>query len=189
MLVADRDQIVQVFLNLLSNGVKFSHTSGQITITVGPGGPERARVTVRDEGVGIPPEAVGRIFERHFQARPAGGAEQPAGSGIGLAIVRDILRLHGCTIEVASEEGRGTTFTFTLPLAPGSGTTHAPEPVRLEGARDAGAPAKQPGDVAPAAAADETPRTIDEGAAPSGPPISRTLRPRLRIIRRPPSAS
>ena len=184
-LEADRDQIFQVFLNLLSNGVKFSHASGQITITVGPGGPERARVTVRDEGVGIPPEALGRIFERHFQARPAAAMERPAGSGIGLAIVRDILRLHGCTIEVASEEGRGTSFAFTLPLAPGTGTTSEPLRADLEPAQGASAETPSPQVAAPPPRADEVPRAPDEVVLPGGTPTSRTLRPRLRIIRRP----
>ena len=85
-------------------------------MTEGAAERDHVSVSVEDDGVGIPEGALGRIFERHFQVR-RGAGEPVTGSGIGLAIVRDILRLHGCTVEVESEEGRGTRFTFTLPLA------------------------------------------------------------------------
>jgi PAS domain S-box-containing protein len=154
----DRDKILQVFLNLLSNAVNFGRDSGRITVTEGTAEKGHVAVSVEDDGVGIPEGALGRIFERHFQVR-RGPGEPTTGSGIGLAIVRDILRLHGCTVDVESEEGRGTRFTFTLPLAPERAET-SPSPV-IE--------VEESGPEPP-----ETP--------PSDPPDE--PRPRLRIIRR-----
>lgn len=113
-LYADRDKILQVFLNLLSNAIKYNHQEGRIGIAAAPGKPGYATVRVSDSGVGIPREELGRIFDRNYQVRR--GGEKPEGSGIGLSIVRDILRLHGCTIHAESEEGRGAQFVFTLPL-------------------------------------------------------------------------
>ena len=107
----DRDRLLEVFLNLLSNAIKFNTQNGSVQISARPGKSGYAVVTIRDSGVGIPPESLGRIFDRHYRVdRPAG--ESPEGSGLGLTIVRDILRLHGCTIHVDSEEGRGAAFTF-----------------------------------------------------------------------------
>jgi len=160
---ADRDKILQVFLNLLSNAIKFSHRGGLVEISAAPGRPGYVAVRVRDTGVGIPEEAVGRIFDRHFQVtRP--GEEKPEGSGLGLAIVRDILRVHGCAIEARSEEGRGTELSFTLPLARERGLE---EPAAAE-----------PGPAAPAPEP-EVPATPEA----SGPPAA-GARARLRIIRR-----
>jgi signal transduction histidine kinase len=150
---ADRDKLLQVVLNLLSNAVKFNRPGGLIEVTARAGRAGYASVAVRDTGIGIPRAEQGRIFERHFRASEAGGREP--GSGLGLAIVRDLLRLHGCTIDVESEEGRGTTFTFTVPLAAPAGSRAEP-----------GAPADG-----------------GDGDSPSPPPG--TPRPRLRIIRRP----
>jgi PAS domain S-box-containing protein len=177
---ADRDRILQVFLNLLSNAVKFSRDGGRIEVSADAGHAGYATVSVKDEGVGIPDEALGRIFERHYQVERTSTGES-AGSGIGLAIVRDILRMHGCTIQVSSEEGRGSQFTFTLPLA--------------------GEPAAEAGDVSrpdepsvqevPESAAGDSPQEVPppvrpgEAGTPSEPPAdSRGPRTRLRIIRR-----
>ncbi len=172
---ADRDTVLQVFLNLLSNAVKFSYRGGSIRISARQVGAGYVSASVRDRGVGIPEEDLGRVFERHYQVQRPSTKKSP-GSGIGLAIVRDILRLHGCTIDVRSEEGRGSEFSFTLPLAP---LSQAPsieeseaklEPVPLEprpSQTQAGSPpATEPPE-------DEPP-----------PPTSRTIGPRLRIIRR-----
>ena len=172
---ADRDTVLQVFLNLLSNAVKFSYRGGSIRISARQVDAGYVSASVRDRGVGIPEEDLGRIFERHYQVqRPS--TKQPPGSGIGLAIVRDILRLHGCTIDVRSEEGRGTEFTFTLPLAPmgqapsipQSEAEPEPEPVEPRPSKPQAGPPPPPEPPE-----DEPPQ-----------PTSRTLRPRLRIIRR-----
>jgi PAS domain S-box-containing protein len=167
-LEADRNKVLQVFLNLISNAIKFSHRGGLIEISAGPGRAGYVAVRLRDTGVGIPEEALGRIFERHFQALRE-GQERPEGSGLGLAIVRDILRVHGCTIEVRSEEGRGTEFTFTLPLAR-----------EQQGGVQPVAEADQVPEPPPAPTSPSTSSTAPETPPePSGPP-----RPRLRIIRR-----
>jgi PAS domain S-box-containing protein len=114
---ADRDKIVQVLTNLVSNAIKFNHDGGRVDIVVHRGRRGFLVVDVKDSGVGIPEAERAKIFDRFF--RGAGGAE--AGSGIGLAIVQEILRRHGCVISVESEPGQGSTFTFTLPLAGVSG--------------------------------------------------------------------
>ncbi len=130
-------------------------------------------ISVRDRGVGIPEEDLGRIFERHYQVqRPS--TKQPPGSGIGLAIVRDILRLHGCTIDVRSEEGRGTEFSFTLPLAPMDQTPSIPE----------AEPNREPLEPRPSQMQTGRPSPPEPPEDEPPPPTSRTLPPRLRIIRR-----
>jgi PAS domain S-box-containing protein len=116
----DRDRIHQVFLNLISNAIKFNRADGSVVVAARPEKPGYARVEVRDTGIGIPEDETDRIFDRYYQV----GVETPSdetGSGIGLAIVRDILRLHGCTIRVESRVAQGSVFSFTLPLAEGQG--------------------------------------------------------------------
>jgi PAS domain S-box-containing protein len=181
---ADRDKILQVFLNLLSNAVKFSHDGGRIEISADAGHAGYAAAAVKDEGVGIPREALGRIFERHYQVEQTGTGES-AGSGIGLAIVRDILRLHGCTVQVSSVEGQGSHFSFTLPLA----GDESGEPAGGPGG-DSPPDESVPPEVPEVASGEPTLETTPpdapeeaaiprEGGAGSGKP-----RPRLRIIRR-----
>ena len=113
VLWCDPDRLQQVLWNLLSNAVKFTPTGGRISVTVG----ERegqARVTVTDTGAGIRREILPHLFQRFWQ----GEAGRQAGSlGLGLALARHFVELHGGTIVAASEgEGRGATFTITLPI-------------------------------------------------------------------------
>jgi len=115
--LADRDKTLQVVVNLLSNATKYNKRQGRIAVTATVGGHDRVMVRVEDTGVGIPDDQRERIFDRHYRVERPGG-EGAAGSGIGLAIVRDILRLHGCRIYVESELGEGSTFSFELPVAP-----------------------------------------------------------------------
>lgn len=112
---ADRDKISQVFVNLLGNAVKYNRDGGQVQIDVRKGKKGYLIVDVRDTGIGIPRESLEKIFDRFYRVseEPAGAA----GSGIGLSIVRDILRMHGCIIKADSTLGEGTVFTFTLPIA------------------------------------------------------------------------
>jgi PAS domain S-box-containing protein len=112
----DRVKIGQVMVNLLTNAVKFNNEGGRITLTVRKGGGGFLEVDVADTGVGIPQDALEKIFERFYQA-DATPRRKYEGTGIGLSIVRDILRLHGCTIRVTSQPGQGSVFTFTLPLS------------------------------------------------------------------------
>ncbi|MGH9750455.1 MAG: PAS domain S-box protein [Candidatus Polarisedimenticolia bacterium] len=112
----DRNRITQVLVNLLTNAVKFNRDGGGITLTTRRGEPGFLEVDVADTGIGIPPEAIDRIFERFYQV-DGGAGRRYEGTGIGLSIVRDILRLHGAGIRVRSEVGKGSVFTLTLPLA------------------------------------------------------------------------
>ena len=114
---ADRDKIQQVLINLLSNAIKFNKQGGSIEVALRPTSNDHARIEILDTGIGIGPEEIAKVFDRHFRAGAAEGGEE--GRGLGLAIVREILNRHGCDIEVASEPGEWTRMTFTLPLAPG----------------------------------------------------------------------
>ncbi len=112
----DRVKIGQVLVNLLTNAIKFNREGGRVTLAARKGDRGFLEVDVTDTGVGIPPGALEKIFERFYQV-DASSRRRYEGTGIGLSIVRDILRLHGCSIGVRSEVGQGTVFTFTLPLA------------------------------------------------------------------------
>jgi len=112
----DKAKIGQVFDNLLSNAVKFNHNGGTITVQVRKDGAGNAEVAVSDTGIGIPDEALGKVFNRFYQY-DSSSTRKYGGTGIGLSIVQDIVRLHGGRIFVTSKEGEGTTFTFSIPLA------------------------------------------------------------------------
>ncbi|HEY1298522.1 MAG TPA: PAS domain-containing protein [Chloroflexota bacterium] len=109
----DRDRLERVLANLLSNAIKYSPSGGDVLVQV-----KRARndamVSVIDWGLGIPEVDLPHVFERFRRASNVGG--KIAGSGLGLAGARDIVELHGGTIVVRSEEGRGSTFEVRLPL-------------------------------------------------------------------------
>jgi len=112
----DADRLQQIAGNLLSNAVKFTPSGGRIDVSL-----ERREddvvFTVRDDGCGIAPAFLPHVFERFRQADPA-KTRRTGGLGLGLAIVRHLAELHGGTVGVESPgEGRGTTFTVTLPLA------------------------------------------------------------------------
>jgi PAS domain S-box-containing protein len=109
----------KIVLNLLSNAFKFT-LGGEIRVTVGLVG-GHAELRVADTGCGIPADALPRIFERFHRVEGA-RSRTHEGSGIGLSLVQELVKLHGGTIAVASEEGRGTTFTVRVPL----GTSHLP---------------------------------------------------------------
>jgi signal transduction histidine kinase len=114
-ITGDANRLEQVFQNLISNAIKYSPAGGTITVEIALQD-TCARVRVRDEGLGIPANALPHIFKRFY--RVAGAATQPiAGSGIGLYVVREIVAGHGGTVEASSTEGGGSTFTVYLPLA------------------------------------------------------------------------
>jgi PAS domain S-box-containing protein len=127
MVRADRGKISQVFINLLTNAIKFNRQGGRVGVRVTAGEPGTLNVEIRDTGIGIPPEEQDRIFERFYQV-DASANRRAEGTGIGLSIVRDILALHGCSIRVESREGEGSRFIFTLPLGR---TASAPRPVSV----------------------------------------------------------
>jgi signal transduction histidine kinase len=111
--MGDAQRLHQVMLNLMGNGIKYCRPGDNVAVTA-----RREKdslvVSVVDTGPGIPAEALPRIFERFY--RVPGTEGQVVGSGLGLTITRKIVEAHGGEITVSSEEGRGTTFTFTLPL-------------------------------------------------------------------------
>jgi signal transduction histidine kinase len=112
----DERRVRQVILNLLWNAVKFTPAGGAVDVSSARLDGE-VRVSVADTGPGIAPEDQGRIFEEFQQA--AAGKEQREGTGLGLALSKRLVELHGGRIWVESEVGKGSTFVFTLPVAPG----------------------------------------------------------------------
>lgn len=177
---ADRDKVQQVFLNVMSNAIKFNRDGGTISIQVRAGRSGFVDVRVEDTGVGIPAEALERVFDRNYQVTRDPG-QKPQGSGIGLSIVRDILRLHGCRISAESEEQHGTRFLFNLPAT--SQAVEPPSPARPEQPpADTGTsePAVDPeADVL----IDELLTEPDPGTAADDPTEPPTPRPRFRVIR------
>ncbi len=115
----DRPMWEKVVLNLVSNAFKFT-LDGEIAVSVRRL-PHAAELRVSDTGTGIPAEEMPRLFERFHRVENAQGRTHE-GSGIGLALVQELVKLHGGTITAESELGRGTTFTVTLPL----GSAHLP---------------------------------------------------------------
>jgi len=117
--VFDSDRIIQVVTNLLSNAIKFTPDGGKITLEVGRQDGQFC-LRVRDTGLGIPKEALPRMFERFYRVQRPG--REIKGTGLGLAIVKAIVEAHGGQIGVDSEAGQGTTFTVLLPMAPTTDT-------------------------------------------------------------------
>lgn len=114
---ADKEQLIQVFAHLLDNAVKFSPNGGTVTVRAWEQTHEGTRescVSVSDEGIGIAPEHLDRIFERFYQA-DGGAGRRFGGMGIGLALVREIVEAHGGRVDVKSTPHKGSTFTVALP--------------------------------------------------------------------------
>lgn len=110
---ADGDRLVQVLVNLISNSIKFSENEKSIWLDVVEN-PETVEISIRDEGRGIPKEAIPKLFDRFHQVSAADGA-RGKGTGLGLSISKALVEAHGGSIKVESELGKGTTFTLTLP--------------------------------------------------------------------------
>ena len=113
--IADPSRITQVFDNLLQNAIKFSPAGGKVTIYL-DASEDRLRVEVQDTGIGIPEDKLDRIFDRFFQV-DGSMTRRYGGAGLGLAICKQIVDFHDGLIWVESQEGAGSTFIFTLPLA------------------------------------------------------------------------
>jgi len=111
---ADADRLQQVLFNLVDNAIKYGHHPGQVLVRAQITDNRRVEVSVQDDGPGIPPEALHRIFERFYRVDKGRSREQ-GGTGLGLAIVKHIVQFHGGEVWADSEPGRGTTFFFTLP--------------------------------------------------------------------------
>jgi len=119
----DRDKIIQVLTNLVSNAIKFTPEHGRVSVTVRCRSEELV-IRVSDTGMGIPSEALPKIFGRFYRVKQPGG--EIKGTGLGLAIVKKIVMMHNGRIEVESEVGRGTTFTVFLPLTTEAVKEHLP---------------------------------------------------------------
>jgi signal transduction histidine kinase/CheY-like chemotaxis protein len=131
----DREMWEKIELNLLSNALK-STFNGEIRVAVSAAD-GKARVAITDTGTGISERDLGQLFER-FQRIEAARRRSHEGSGIGLALVRELVDMHGGSISVESELGRGTTFTISLPfglahLPEDQVVNHVPKPVALQG--------------------------------------------------------
>lgn len=113
-LKGDELRLNQVFTNIIDNAIKYSPENTTITVTLTQT-LNNAVVSVSDQGIGISPEDLTRIFERFYRVDKA-RSRQAGGTGLGLSIVKQIIEQHGGSIEVKSEPGQGTTFTVTLPL-------------------------------------------------------------------------
>ena len=114
ILWAEEDWLYQVFLNLIDNALKYSEAGSTITIKAKQLEQE-LYVEVEDQGVGIPPESLNRIFERFYRVDKA-RSRAVDGTGLGLAIVKHVVESHGGKLGIKSKIGIGTTIWFTLPL-------------------------------------------------------------------------
>lgn len=111
---ADPDMIYQVLINLIDNAVSYTQSGGEIKISASAGRDE-VKVDVQDNGIGIPAESLPRVFERFYRVDKARSREQ-GGTGLGLSIVKHIIDAHHGSVQVESEVGVGSTFSFVLPL-------------------------------------------------------------------------
>lgn len=114
---ADPDRLEQVIGNLVDNGIKYGRSEGRVSVSARALEQGQVEVAVQDDGVGIPLEALERVFERFYRVDKARSREQ-GGTGLGLSIVKHIVQNHGGKAWARSEPGQGTTFLFTLPREP-----------------------------------------------------------------------
>ncbi|HEU4322214.1 MAG TPA: GAF domain-containing protein [Roseiflexaceae bacterium] len=118
VVIGDGLRLEQVLQNLIGNAIKYSPSGGPVTVRLERSG-DHARVSVSDRGIGIPAAAIPQLFQRFYRANNA-DSFHISGMGIGLYVVREIVTLHGGDLAVESREGQGSTFRFSLPLAPPS---------------------------------------------------------------------
>lgn len=119
LVCGDNDRMKQVLVNLVSNAIKYTPTGGEVVVGLGKL-KNQARITVTDNGPGIPPEDLPHIFERFYRGEKSRTRQHDGkGFGLGLSIAYWIVRNHGGTIEVDSHLGQGTTFCIWLPLPEG----------------------------------------------------------------------
>jgi signal transduction histidine kinase len=125
---ADALRLQQVLWNLLVNAIKFSRRHGRVVVRVERES-ERYLISIEDDGIGIPTNELPHVFER-FRQVDGSPTRQHAGMGIGLALARSLVELHGGTIWADSVVGKGSRFTFTLPIRTGDRRSGEQEPVR-----------------------------------------------------------
>lgn len=117
MIYGDHNRLMQVMANLLSNAAKFSSSGSNVEVTL-TSTDTNAMISVQDHGIGISEKDQSRVFERFVQLE-SNDARRFGGSGLGLGIAKVIVEKHRGTIGFSSEEGKGTTFHFELPLLVG----------------------------------------------------------------------
>jgi len=111
----DKQLLGMAFSNLLDNGIKYNVKNGNVDIVAGPdSNPDSVRIEIRDTGVGIPKEDLGKMFQKFYRGTNVVQME-PNGSGLGLFITKNIIERHGGKISIDSQIGRGTVFSITLP--------------------------------------------------------------------------
>ena len=110
----DVNRLDQVLANLVDNAIKYGRAEGRVTVGGKKLDDGKVEIFVRDDGPGIPPEAINRVFERFYRVDKARSRDQ-GGTGLGLSIVKHIVQAHGGEVRVESELGKGATFFFTVP--------------------------------------------------------------------------
>ena len=111
----DKIRVEQIIINIVSNAIKYTGEGGKIRLLLKDAG-DKVEITVADNGIGIPKEDLPRLFERFYRVEKARSSDK-GGTGLGLAIAKEFALAHGGDIRVASEFGKGTVFTITLPKA------------------------------------------------------------------------
>lgn len=131
---ADPERLGQILTHLISNAHEYTPAGGRINVAASSADGS-VRVDIQDTGIGLSPDEQAQVFTKFFRASPS-AAEQASGAGLGLAISRLLVELHGGQITVASEAGQGSTFSLTLPRPPAA---ELPQPEESDHARGAGA--------------------------------------------------
>ena len=114
---ADQTLMMRIWLNLLTNAVKYGRQQGQIWLTLKSDG-KNAVGTVRDDGIGISAAELPKIWKRFYRVNTARSSGDDSGTGLGLAMVKWMVESHGGTVSAVSTLGAGSTFSFTIPLRP-----------------------------------------------------------------------
>ena len=120
LVTADRNRLIQVLTNLLSNAYKYTPEGGRIRVAAELEDGRFVRCSVSDTGIGMTPEEQERLFTKYFRSQNPAVRSVP-GTGLGLVITKSLVELQGGEIWVESEPGKGSTFTFTVPVAPSAG--------------------------------------------------------------------
>ncbi|GAB4575329.1 MAG: GAF domain-containing protein [Anaerolineae bacterium] len=113
---ADQEKLTQIFANLLENAYQYTPDGGKITVSAHVDGPDHYVIAVSDTGIGIPEKLLPRIFERFFRNDEHPIVMETPGTGLGLALVKELVEMHRGDISVESRENVGTTFTVVLPI-------------------------------------------------------------------------
>jgi two-component system phosphate regulon sensor histidine kinase PhoR len=157
--IGDRDQILQVLHNLVSNALKYGRSGTPISISAAredkTRGEAMVRVSVRDQGDGIAPEHLPRLTERFYRI-DTGRSRSMGGTGLGLAIVKHIVERHRGRLEITSRQGEGSSVSFLLPVVanPSPPPAVASDP-KTESSQEAGSAPATDGSVAPSGASSQ----------------------------------